>query len=503
MRLKLDLNSIDDYRLFLRIKSLPRYEFIGREAVVPDEYAAMLGMKENKRQYGGYVPKPCLYDYQRAIAHMAIRKRKFCVFAECGLGKTLIFLEYARHVADVLPNDQCVLIVSPLMVIKQTLAECAAFYGEKLPIEWVRPKDLGRWLESGNGRVGITNYESIRDELRPGRLGCLIADESSLLKSHYGKWGTKLIDLGRGLEWKLALTGTPAPNDRIEYGNHAVFMDAFPTVNAFLAKFFINRGQTQERWVIKPHALKPFYRALADWCIFLSNPATYGWRDNTATIPPIRAHIHDVELTDEQQSLAYSKTGTLYADRLGGITSRSVLSQIAKGNYRGKDVATNKPSFIRNLVESWPDESTIIWCKYNREQEIIEQQFPGAASIAGETDYDARAELIDDFKAGRRRVLIGKPEVVGFGLNLQTCTRMVFSGIEDSWEKYHQAVKRANRIGSKRELNVHIPVTDLERPMMETVLAKAKRVQQDTEEQELIFKECAAEFLTGGSDAVA
>ena len=149
------------------------------------------------------------------------------MFADCGLGKTGILLEYARHVASVLPSGKAVLIVSPAMVVSQTISEAERFYKLDLPIERVRAAGLGKWLESGTSRIGITNYEAIRDDLTAGRLGALILDESSLLKSHYGKWGTRLIELGKGLEWKLALTGTPAPNDRVEYANHAVFWISF------------------------------------------------------------------------------------------------------------------------------------------------------------------------------------------------------------------------------------------------------------------------------------
>ena len=76
----------------------------------------------------------------------------------------------------------------------------------------------------------------------------------------------------------------------------------------------------------------------------------------------------------------------------------------------------------------------------------------------------------------------------GFGLNLQVCTRQVFSGLQDSYEEYYQAVKRSNRVGSSKPLNVHIPVSDVERPMVENVLQKAKRVESDTKEQEDIFR---------------
>jgi hypothetical protein len=75
-------------------------------------------------------------------------------------------------------------------------------------------------------------------------------------------------------------------------------------------------------------------------------------------------------------------------------------------------------------------------------------------------------------------------------LNLHRATRQVFSGLVDSYEGYYQCVKRSNRVGSVEPLHVHIPVTEIERPMVETVLRKARCVQQDASEQEAIFKEC-------------
>jgi len=496
MRFHFDTSSVESYRTFLRIKSLPKYRIFGNTAEIPDEYAAMIGLDKPASTVDvPYSPWPGMFDYQEAIVRHAIRKHKFCVFADCGLGKTLMFLEFARYVESILPEGQCILIVSPLMVVHQTMAEAEHFYGNSLKLRQVHANELNEWLANPDARIGITNYDALTDDVHAGNIGCLILDESSMLKSHYGKWGQKCLDLGRGLEWKMACTGTPAPNDRIEYANHAVLMDAFPTVNSFLARYFVNRGQTDNRWELKPHALGPFYRSLSHWCIFLTNPATYGWKDNTANVPPIHVHIDHVPLTDEQQGLAYGKTGSLLNDRIGGITSRSVLSQIAKGNHKGKDIPTHKTEFIRKLVDSWPEESTIIWCMYNSEQKIMERTFPEAVSLSGDTPYETRKRQIEDFKAGRVKTLISKSKILGFGLNLQIATRQVFSGLQDSYESFYQAVKRSNRIGSKHPLNVHIPVTDIERPMIDTVLSKARRVQKDTEEQERIFKDASRPII--------
>lgn len=491
MRVWFDGKSLDSYRLFLKVKALPAVQFVGDEAIFPDEYAEYLGLQRPRQQMAPYQPSPFLFDYQRDIATLAIRKRKFACFVEPGLGKSNIYFEYAKYLLSLL-KERRILLVTPLMVVRQMLQEAQRFHVDALPMQQIPARHLKDWLKGkrgDSGVVGITNYEAITANLEPGLLGCLILDESSVLKSHYGAWGTELIRLGRGLDWKLAGTGTPAPNDRIEYANHAVFLDAFPTVNSFLAKYFVNRGQTDNRWELKPHALGSFYKDLSHWCIFLTNPATYGWKDNTANIPPIHVHIHDVPLTAEQDVAAYQQTGELFVGALGGITSRGKLSQIAKGNHNGTKIATNKPRFIRDLVDSWPDESTIIWCRFNAEQEELERWFPGCASISGDTPYEQREELIAAFQARQVKVLVSKPRVLGYGLNLQIATRQVFSSVEDSYENYWQAVKRSNRIGSTLPLNVHLPVTELERLQMENVLRKAKRVQQDTEEQERIFKE--------------
>lgn len=489
MRLTLDPKSIADYKTFLRVKSLPVFSIRGREAWFPDEYAERLGITLQQRHDHKFTPHPLGFDYQQFIGGLAFDKERFAIFADCGLGKTLIFLDYIANVLRVLAASQCALMVSPLMVVEQTLTEAARWYPD-MPIERVKSSDVGKWLSSGGGRVGITNYEAFKGDadIPQGRLGCLVLDESSMLKSHYGHYANGIIKLGRGIRWKLAGTGTPAPNDRIEYANHAVFLDQYPNVNAFLARYFINRGQTQERWSLKAHALEPFYRSLSHWAIFLSNPATYGWTDNCSTIPPIHIHIEPIDLTPEHEAEIRKVTGQLVATNSGGITKRSQLARIAK---RADGL---KPTAIVNQVRSFAagGESTLIWCRENAEQDYLASLLPEAANIDGSTKHAERLKLIDEFKRGDRRILISKPKILGFGLNLQICTRQIFSTLQDSYEEFYQAVKRSNRIGSTKPLNVHIPVTDIELPMVENVLRKASNVQRDTDEQERIFRNASA-----------
>jgi len=489
----LDTRKREDYRRFLAIKSLPAYLFTGHEATFPDEYASHVGGDQSPSvDRGDIVTHSQAFDYQAAIARIAITKRKFAVFADCGLGKTLVLIDFARHALRQMAPRKSFLIVSPLMVVEQTIEEATRWYPD-LPIEQVKANRLSEWMRSGSG-IGVTNYDALSDNTPQGRVGGLALDESSMLKSHYGKWGQACLRLGAGLEWKLCCTGTPAPNDRIEYANHAVFLDHFPTVNAFLARFFVNRGQTDNRWELKPHALEPFYRALSHWCLFLTNPATYGWKDNCGTLPPIRVHVEDIELTDSQKAIAISHSGSLFATARG-IGDRATLAQLAKGRYKKRDVDTLKFAHIAELVAREPDRGTVIWCRYNDEQDTICEMLPDAGNIDGSTPHEKRQEIIAAFKSGSIKVLISKPKILGFGLNLQCATRQIFSGLQDSYEEYYQAVKRSNRIGSTEPLDVYIPITELERPMIDTVLRKAKMVERDTVEQERIFKTNSCQWL--------
>jgi superfamily II DNA or RNA helicase len=175
-------NSAESYRQFLAVRQCPVYSFTGSQAIVPDEYALMLGVRKRMRKLD-YEPSAFCFDYQRDIARIAIQKRKYAIFADCGLGKTIMLLEYAQHAARA--TGKRVLIVSPLMVCKQTIEEAGRWYG--LDIGRIPASNLEHWLngdEDYHCQIGVTNYEAIREGLFQSKLGALILDESSMLKSH-------------------------------------------------------------------------------------------------------------------------------------------------------------------------------------------------------------------------------------------------------------------------------------------------------------------------------
>jgi len=90
---------------------------------------------------------PLLYPFQRDLTLWALRKGRAAVFADTGLGKTFMQLEWARLLRE------RALIVAPLSVARQTVREA-----EKIDVRVVYVRDK-KAVEDSAGELFITNYE--------------------------------------------------------------------------------------------------------------------------------------------------------------------------------------------------------------------------------------------------------------------------------------------------------------------------------------------------------
>jgi len=212
---------------------------------------------------------PMLFDFQRDITRWALKRGRAAVWADCGMGKSFIQLEWAKHV----PGN--VLIVAPLAVSSQTIRESEKFHEEVVKY-------------SGDGkissRVTITNYERI-DKFNPADFNGIVLDESSILKSYTGKYRTDLIDRFGNVPFRLCCTATPSPNDFMELGNHAEFLGAM-TRTEMLSMFFVHDGGETATWRIKGHAQKEFWRWVSSWAVMIRKPSDLGYDDGKFVLPP-------------------------------------------------------------------------------------------------------------------------------------------------------------------------------------------------------------------------
>ena len=386
---------------------------------------------------------PSLFDFQTAITGWALKRGRAAIFADCGMGKTAMQLEWATHV----PGD--VLILAPLAVAKQTVRE-----GEKfgVPVSYCRDQS-----ESQAG-ITITNYEML-DHFDLSKFTGLVLDESSILKAYDGKTKQQIIDASQRVPYRLACTATPAPNDFMEIGNHAEFLGVMSRVE-MLSMFFVHDGGETQKWRLKGHAKKDFWQWVCSWAVMVRKPSDLGFSDEGFDLPALEYHEHVVEVENEPTEGLFPTEAQTLQERI----------RARKGSVQER--ADRCAVMVNASDDQW-----IIWCNLNSESEALAKLIPDAVEVRGSDSMEAKESKLAGFLDGTHRVLITKPSIAGFGMNFQNCRNMAFVGLSDSWEQYYQAVRRCWRFGQTRPVNVHLIVAETEG----AVLANIKRKEADAQ----------------------
>lgn len=381
-----------------------------------------------------------LKDFQSSLTRWALKKGRAAIFADTGLGKTWMQVAWAAQI----PGN--VLILAPLCVTEQTIAEAA-----KMETEISR---LGE-----KSHIEITNYERLH-HVNPSDYSGIVLDESSILKSFDGKTRSKLIAMFHETPYRLCCTATPAPNDTAELANHCEFLGIM-TRAEMLATFFVH---DENGWRLKGHAHDAFYRWLSSWGMFLRFPSELGFSDEGYQLPPLNIEQVVVSSGDGPKGeFLFPGMG------LGGIRGRI--------GARRDSIDARTAEAVRIVRES--DEQWLVWCGLNDEQSLMTSWLNGDhVSVEGKHSEDIKRDRIMAFLKGDARVLVTKPKIAGFGLNLQCCHNMLFLGIGDSYETYYQAIRRCYRFGQTQPVNVRIIVSEAEMEIVRNVQRKENEAKQ-------------------------
>ena len=365
-----------------------------------------------------------LFDFQRDIVVWALKKGRSAIFAGTGLGKTLMQLEWSRHIGNVL-------ILAPLAVSQQTVAE-----GEKFGINVTICKSQ----DDVKDGINITNYERI-DRFCFDRFDGIVLDESSILKSMTGKVRTQLIEVCRTVPYRLACTATPAPNDLMELCNHSEFLNIM-SATEMLATFFVHDGGDTSKWRLKKHAKKSFWEWVASWAVMLTNPEDLGYDGSLYQLPELSVIQHTVE-TEKDVGLLFQAEALTLQER-----------QAAR-----KKSIQQRAEECASLVK---DGQWLVWCNLNAEADALAKLIPDAVEVRGSDTPEKKEKAAIGFANGEIRVLISKPLIFGMGLNFQKCHQMAFVGLSDSFEQYYQSVRRCWRFGQENPVDVHVITADTE-----------------------------------------
>lgn len=381
---------------------------------------------------------PALFPFQRDIVCWALKRGRAAIFADCGLGKTLMQLTWAQHV----PGN--VLILAPLAVSAQTVRE-----GEHFGIAVTACRSQAD-VRPG---INITNYEMLQ-HFDPQEFTGIVLDESSILKSYGGVTRKEITEFSTSIEYRLACTATPAPNDLIEIINHAEFLGVMRG-KEIIALFFVQDGNTTHAWRLKGHARKPFYAWLATWAVAIRKPSDLGYDDGGFSLPELIMHEIRVEVEQPTQGYLFPVEATTLQERLAARRDST--------EARVQDCA----AIVNGSAEQF-----LIWCNLNSESEQLRKAIPGSVEVKGSDTPAHKERAMLDFIDGTVRVLISKPSICGFGMNFQQCSHMAFVGLSDSWEQYYQAMRRCWRFGQKKPVNVYIVAAETEGAVVANIRRK-------------------------------
>lgn len=389
-----------------------------------------------------------LFDFQKTIIQKALQKGRFALFADCGLGKTFMQLEWANQIYKNTQNP--VLIIAPLAVNRQTVEE-----GEKWGII------VKNAFADPDASIQIINYEQL-DNIDCGKFSGVVLDESSILKNYEGKIKTSLVEKFKNTPFKLACTATPSPNDPMELGNHSEFL-GYMTRSAMLAMYFIHDGSNTSKWRLKGHAVKRFYKFVSQWAVMIATPSDIGYNSDKYILPTLNYVNKVIKTPPRNNGLLFNET----AINATNFNNELRLTKIDRLESAAEIVNKSSDPFI-------------IWIKQNEEGQLLKKLIPDAVEVKGSDSNEIKEKNLLGFAKNEFRVLITKAKIAQYGLNYQNCNNQIFASLDFSFEALYQAIRRSYRFGQKKPVNIYIITTDT----MSNVLSSIKNKQLNFEKMQ-------------------
>ena len=422
-----------------------------------EDYLKFLENKKHLLGSFGFEPNyfpDISFDFQKEIIKRSVNKGRIAVFADTGLGKTLIQLAIAKNIVN--HTNKKVLILTPLAVGFQFVLEA-----EKLGIE-----DVYQTLKGEiKGKIIVCNYERLH-YLDSNDFVGVILDESSILKNFDGKIKNQITSFIKKVPYRFLSTATPSPNDFIELGTSSEALGYMGYMD-MLGKFFKNNQNSVdsnnrnigEKFYLKPHAERDFFAWVNQWSIMVKMPSDLGFSNDRYNLPKLIVNKHIVK----NQSMF---------DINGQIT---MFVPIAKSMTEVRlEQKQTEEQRCKKAIELAQNKTSVYWCNTNRESAYLKEMDIEAVEIIGSQSIEKKEAILLAFANGEIKRLITKAKMTGMGLNWQHCNHSVFFPTW-SYEQYYQAIRRFWRFGQKNDVTIDMVISDGQTRVMEALEQKTQK----------------------------
>ena len=398
-----------------------------------------------------YIPE-IAFDFQKAIIEKSIMKGRIAVFADTGLGKTLIQLSIAKNIIQ--HTNKKVLILTPLAVAFQFILEA-----EKLGIDDIEYSKNGVHTK----KIVVCNYERLQNFNKKDFIG-VILDESSILKNFDGAIKNKITSFIKKVPYRFCSTATPSPNDYIELGTSSEALGYLGYTDMLTRFFKNNKGSIEVRnagseYYIKPHAEKDFWQWVSQWAISIRKPSDLGFSDEKYKLPKLIENQHQVI---NEIPLA-----------INGQTSLFNFPAVNFFEIKAETRSTLEQRCEKAVELANSHETSVYWVNLNDEAKLI-NQLDNCVEVKGNMDIDKKEEILLAFSKGEIKKLITKTSITAFGLNWQHCNHTTYFPTY-SYEQYYQAIRRFWRFGQKNDVYVDLVLSDGQTRIMESLQIKKEK----------------------------
>lgn len=409
------------------------------------------------------------HEYQKRATQFIIDNRYCALFLDMGLGKTVSTLT----AIDILKNEY--LEIDKVLVIAPKSVALNTWSGETAKWDHLRKLRISVAMGTAAQRtkaierdadIYVTNRDNVKwivdyFKKEPWPFDTVVLDESSSFKNPSSQRFKALRKIRPQLRRVIELTGTPSPNGLMDLWPQIWLLDMGErlgrTLGSYRSEFFTagrRNGAVVYDWIARPGARQRISKRLADISMsmqasdYLDMPDVI---DGGLTIALSQAEMRDYLEFQKEQLMELDNTD-IEAVTAAALTNK--LLQFTGGalyddTHNWHEVSTAKLEALQDIVES-TDESVLIYYQYQSERERILKVLPDAVTFTGEPD------ILEDWNAGKIRLLLAHPASVAYGLNMQAGGHIIV-WYTPTWnlELYMQANARLNRQGQMKPVVIY------------------------------------------------
>ncbi len=515
-----------------------------------EEFLISLKQNPEKEDYDGFVAsienlnlKRKLETHQLKSLHHLNSCSSAAVFSVPGSGKTSVVLAYYEklklegkvdHIFIVGPVNSFVSWVKEFSLninreLKSKILgsnikkeDRKIFYSQKLNCEMI----MAHFSTIANDVVSLKKFFEYNKVL-------LVIDEAHNIKKIDGRWSNAVLSLGKVVNYKVVLTGTPLPNDLRDVYNYLDFLFGenfvFNKKDKARIENLLNQEKKIEAIDLVREKINPFYTRVTKKELNLSTPNFN--KPIVVDMNPIEKKIYDaiqskishygresfldnIEFVQKicRARIIRLKQAASYVKNLETAIDEDILNEdekILKDNDIKGLIASydklEKPAKLLKLISMVKDfkeksKKVLIWSTHLKTIDLILENLSleniVVKKITGETnrDFEIKKNIMEEFNDNNSDLdaLVALPQACSESISLhKACQNAIYYDLNYNAAEFLQSLDRIHRVGGSEIHPVYYNFLHYEKTVdtkiFEKVFLKADRQMQIIEEDNLTF----------------